>query len=199
NGIKKGQRFFTEEYSQDQKKEFFTFLFKHQPWASLDSNKKKEVLKSPGGYTRSCCVMRYTSIFIINQSGRKFTEAENDILQRFAGVFEQTYTRFLDLQKAEAQAREAQIEAALERVRSRTMAMHKSDELTEVNTTIIQQIKLLEIRLYAFGIHICHANEPISEAWMGDPVGGYMPKVIYDHSQDPISVKMYSGWKEGKT
>jgi hypothetical protein len=31
------------------------------------------------------------------------------ILQRFAKVFEQTYTRFLDLQKAEAQAREAQI------------------------------------------------------------------------------------------
>ncbi len=30
------------------------------------------------------------------------------ILQRFAKVFEQSYTRFLDLQKAEAQAREAQ-------------------------------------------------------------------------------------------
>jgi hypothetical protein len=28
-------------------------------------------------------------------------------------VFDQSYTRFLDLQKAEAQAREAQIEAAL--------------------------------------------------------------------------------------
>ena len=39
-------------------------------------------------------------------------------LKRFGKVFEQTYTRFLDLQKAEAQAREAQIEAALERVRS---------------------------------------------------------------------------------
>ena len=31
-----------------------------------------------------------------------------DIFKRFAKVFEQTYTRFLDLQKAEAQAREAQ-------------------------------------------------------------------------------------------
>ena len=34
----------------------------------------------------------------------------HDIFKRFAKVFEQTYTRFLDLQKAEAQAREAQIE-----------------------------------------------------------------------------------------
>ena len=51
--------------------------------------------------------------------------------KRFANVFEQTYTRFLDLQKAEAQAREAQIELALERVRARTMAMQNSDELSE--------------------------------------------------------------------
>jgi hypothetical protein len=33
-----------------------------------------------------------------------------------AKVFEQAYTRFLDLQKAEAQARESQIQLALERV-----------------------------------------------------------------------------------
>jgi hypothetical protein len=51
------------------------------------------------------------------------TEAAQ-IFKRFAGVFGQTYRRYLDLQKAEAQAREAQIEASLERVRSKTMAMH---------------------------------------------------------------------------
>ena len=39
----------------------------------------------------------------------------HDLFKRFTKVFEQTYTRFLDLKKAEAQAREAQIEAALER------------------------------------------------------------------------------------
>ena len=49
----------------------------------------------------------------------------HDIFKRFAKVFEQTYTRFLDLQKAEAQARESQIQLALERVRARTMAMQK--------------------------------------------------------------------------
>ena len=37
----------------------------------------------------------------------------HDVFKRFAKVFEQTYTRFLDLQKAEAQAREAQIEVSI--------------------------------------------------------------------------------------
>ena len=60
------------------------------------------------------------------------------ILKRFAKVFEQTYTRFLDLQKAEAQAREAQIELGLERVRARAMAMQKSDELKELIGTVLR-------------------------------------------------------------
>ena len=64
---------------------------------------------------------------------------------RFGKVFEQTYTRFLDLQKAEAQAREAQIEAALERVRARTMAMQRSEELAEVATVLFQQVKALGV------------------------------------------------------
>ncbi|WP_162303748.1 hypothetical protein, partial [Hymenobacter sediminis] len=56
----------------------------------------------------------------------------SDLLQRFASVFSLTYTRFLDLQKAEAQAREAQIEASLERVRSTSLAMHTSQDLSKV-------------------------------------------------------------------
>ena len=63
----------------------------------------------------------------------------HDIFKRFGKVFEQTYTRFLDLQKAEAQARESQIEAALERVRSRTMAMHNSNDVGETVATMFAE------------------------------------------------------------
>ena len=104
---------------------------------------KSFLKKSSGGYIRSVVVSKHTSVFIINHHGRKFTDAENDILKRFAKVFEQTYTRFLDLQKAEAQAREAQIEASLERVRSKAMAMHKSADLLEVVKTLGEQFKFL--------------------------------------------------------
>jgi hypothetical protein len=54
------------------------------------------------------------------------------IFKRFAKVFEQTYTRFLDLQKAEAQAREAQVELSLERIRSKVTAMQESSELLDI-------------------------------------------------------------------
>src|SRR4026207_2442707 len=70
----------------------------------------------------------------------------HDTFKRFAAVFEQTYTRFLDLQKAEAQAKESQIQLALERVRARTMAMHKSEELIETSALLLDQFTQLGYR-----------------------------------------------------
>ena len=70
-----------------------------------------------------------------------------DILLRFAKVFDLTYTRFNDLQKAEAQAREAQIELGLERVRARAMAMQNSDELKELIGTVFTELTKLDLVL----------------------------------------------------
>ncbi|RPA68673.1 sensor histidine kinase [Cyclobacteriaceae bacterium YHN15] len=136
NGIKNGPGFFTEEYTQEEKIEFFTFLFHHEPWSKLSAKEKKNTLSAPGGYTRSCAVAKHTSIFIINHFGERFSEAENAILIRFGKVFEQSYTRFLDLQKAEAQAREAQIELSLERIRSQVTAMQESSDLLDIVVTM---------------------------------------------------------------
>src|SRR4030095_6019837 len=70
-----------------------------------------------------------------------------ELLKRFGAVFEQTYTRFNDLKQAEAQAKEAHIETALEKVRSRSMGMQKSEELKEVIKIIYQQLSYLKINL----------------------------------------------------
>src|SRR6187549_1350739 len=82
------------------------------------------------------------------------SDKDASIVQRFAKVFEQTHTRFLDLQKAEAQARESQIQLALERVRARTMAMQRSDELADVAQLLFQQVKDLGIDAWTTGFNI---------------------------------------------
>ncbi len=125
------------------------------------------------------------------------SEHEINIILRFAGVLKLTYRRFLDLQKAEAQAREAQIEVALERVRARTMAMQRSEELAITNTLVVEQINLLINSLFAVGIHICHSEKPMSDAWIGDPVEGQMPYLVFDHSKDPFAIRIYREWKNG--
>ena len=95
-------------------------------------------------------------------------------VQRFAKVFEQTYTRFLDLQKAEAQARESQIQLALERVRARTMAMQRSDELAGVAQLLFQQVKDLGIEAWTTGFNIWQPDNTAYIDWITGPTGDFL-------------------------
>ncbi|MBL0306496.1 MAG: hypothetical protein IPQ25_10825 [Chitinophagaceae bacterium] len=123
----KGENFF-QLLDFKVKNKFYKDLFKWIP--PLPDDAINSIFSRPG-LIISTVLLENVGLYIENYTQTPFTEEENAILMRFGKVFQQTYTRFLDLQKAEAQAREAQIEAALERVRSRSMAMHKSDELLE--------------------------------------------------------------------
>jgi signal transduction histidine kinase len=123
-------------------------------------------------------------------------EENAKILLRFAKVFEQTYTRFLDLQKAEAQARESEIELALERVRAKTMAMQKSDELSDVAALLFKQIKILGAELWTISIAFCKEDELIVEKWGGSPITDqiFAPNFI-PYNADHGEQSMYDTWK----
>ena len=91
-----------------------------------------------------------------------------NILERFAAVFDLTYTRFLDLQKAEAQTRESQIELGLERVRARAMGMQNSDELKELISTVFAELTKLDLALTRCLIMIYDPKTNGSTWWMAN-------------------------------
>ncbi len=166
--IKRRNNFYIEQSSREEKIQLFKHLFKHAPWNDLPPGRKKELLSREGGLSRSVAVSQHTSIAITNHNGKKFSDDDNEILKRFGKVFEQSYTRFLDLQKAEAQAREAQIEAALEKVRSRTMGMQKSEELKEVIQVVYEQFVHLKIFVEHAGFIIDYKARDDMHIWLAD-------------------------------
>ena len=103
--------------------------------------------------------MQNVSLYIENFSGIPYSDEENKILIRFGKVFQQTYTRFLDLQKAEAQARESQIEAALERVRTNAMAMQNSDDLAKIVEIVFTELRKVGFQTSRCGIGIIESAE----------------------------------------
>ena len=140
-----------------------------------------------------------TGIFLMRYSEGTFTEEEKNITQRFSRVFEQTYTRFLDLKKAEAQAREAQIEAALERVRAKTMAMHKSSELSEVAVELFDQISLLTAIPSRFNIAIVNEQEKVFDIWVTDVKGRNLNKLfVFDIEKSEVVAEVFDAWKNKK-
>ena len=127
------------------------------------------------------------------------TTSTRELTNRFAKVFDQTYTRFLDLQKAETQARESKIETAVERVRSRTLAMQKSDELAETAAVMFRQLILLGIAPNRLYIGIITSDTDDIDAWATDEDGGKVNSRFTLSSTKNASVKkMYTAWKDSK-
>ncbi len=79
-------------------------------------------------------------------------EEEINLFKRFRNVFELAYRRFTDIQKAEAQTKEAKIEAALERIRSRALAMHNSVEVGNVSDLLLSELEKMDINPTGFNI-----------------------------------------------
>ncbi len=120
------------------------------------------------------------------------------IFKRFGKVFDQTYTRFLDLQKAEAQLREAQIEAALERVRSKTMAMHKSEQLPETAQVLFKQFAELGKIPDRISIGIIKEELQVIEWWVTDQMGIQLSSHFDSSIFQPTIAELFTAWKEAK-
>ena len=122
---------------------------------------------------------------------------EEQTLVRFAKVFEMTYRRFLDLKQAEAQTREAQIEAALERVRTRAMAMRRSDELAEAAELLYKELKTLGIIPLSCGYVFLDEETEQGSVWMTTWEGSlFMGKwFLLPSTEDPVLRDRYASWK----
>jgi signal transduction histidine kinase len=119
------------------------------------------------------------------------------ILSKIGAAFDLAYKRFLDLQKAEAQAREARIEAALERVRSRTMGMKSSGELTEVAELLFQQVSALGIQTWTSGFNVWSDDNNLWTDYLTNPQGGFIEPYTIDTAQYPVWTRISDAKKRG--
>jgi signal transduction histidine kinase len=120
-----------------------------------------------------------------------------EILHRFGKVFNSSYTRFNDLQKAEAQARESEIQLALERVRARTMAMQRSEELLEVAGLLFQQVKALGVPLFHCGFNIFEIDDKECIWYPGSADGDILSPCKIPLTEHPVFMAFNESRKRG--
>ena len=176
------EKVYADVLTQDENNEWLQHIFKCNPaWDIFSDEARNKLLKSRG-YARSIAVMKDIFLVMGNYSAIPYTNDENTILKRFANVFEQAYKRFLDLQKAEAQAREAKIEATMEKVRARAMAMQKPGELVEVAELLRREMGLLGVEeLETSSIYIHNEASGKTECWFAMKDGQHEKKLVADH------------------
>ncbi|MFI5185332.1 MAG: sensor histidine kinase, partial [Chitinophagales bacterium] len=190
----KGLDFFANHLSFEEKNKFYQDLFQLIPGVPEES---LEYYFSCPGLAISTVLLENVGLYIENFSGIPYTDEENATLMRFGKVFQQTYTRFLDLQNAETQAREAKVEASLERVRSKTIAMHNSDDVGETVATMFGEFINLGIYTNRCGILIFN-DEHVAEVWTARSTPGGNAKLItgkLDLDAHKMLRSIYDAWK----
>ena len=194
----KGERFFVEEYTREEKIEFFEHLFKHPPYNSSTPEWKEQVLSREGGYTRSVSVSHYTSIFVVNHFGRKLSENDNKILKRFGEVFEQSYTRFLDLQNAEARAFEAIKQASVDRVRGEIASMRTSEDLNRITPIIWRELETLEVPFIRCGVFIVDDEKEKVQLYLTTPNGKSLGVLNLSFDANELTSNTVNHWKKNQ-
>lgn len=190
----KGIDFFATNLNFEEKNRFYQDLFRYIPGLSEQS---KEFYFNCPGLAASNALLEHVALYIENFSAIPYTDEENKILMRFGKVFQQTYTRFLDLQKAEEQAREAQIEAALEKVRSRTMAMQQSGEIADIAGKIFGELRQLDLVLNRVLIWIFNDEERFISWWSANPeVENNVESYRIDYNDQPVFQSYLHAWQK---
>ena len=129
------------------------------------------------------------------------TESEATEYKRFAEVWAFAYDRFLELRHLEAQNRELQVEAALERVRSRAQGMRSSADIGEVTTQLFREFNDLGIPVRRSGIWILDVEPGKGEIWMTEPSGAIRKGEPFDMSamdEQPDMARIYEAFRHGE-
>ena len=196
--VKKRDVFLTEEYSREEKVEFFKHLFKYPPYNASTPEWKKQVLSRKGGYTRAAAVSYYTTIFVVNHNGNKFSQKDNEILQRFARVFERSYIRFLDIKKAEEHANEALKQAALDRIRGEIASMRTKEDLNRITPIIWRELTSLEVPFIRCGVFIVDERNENVQVYLTTPAGQALGVLNLPFNANELTRSTVDHWRKKK-
>jgi hypothetical protein len=95
--------------------------------------------------------------------------------------------------------RELEIEASLERVRARAMAMQNSNELSELVDTVFQELTKLDFSLAACIINVIDGDDKSNTVWCTNPEPGKDPESYYLKFENfKFHHGMWKAWKARK-
>nr|MCU0368713.1 nuclear transport factor 2 family protein [Cyclobacteriaceae bacterium] len=182
---------YTIEVSGTEQAEWYKILFKLAPEVHA-AMKKSGTTKEKRFYHFS----KFTGGALLMVTSKAPANDAIELQKRSAQVFDLAYRRFKDLQKAEAQTREAQIEAAVERVRAQSMAMHRTVDLRNVTQELLNQLNKLNVDgLTGTSIYLVDANDIVTVWDMSSP-GSISDPDSYSFTYDAKKYPILGGWVE---
>jgi signal transduction histidine kinase len=164
----KGLDFQVNNLTFDEKNKMWDHFLKYVP---APRQEIKDWLYNSAGLATSWVLLKDVTLYVCNTAGIPFSDSENPILKRFGNVFEQTYTRFNDLKKAEAQALEAIKRASVDRVRAEIASMRTTKDLERITPLIWNELTTLGVPFIRCGVFIMDDEQQQVQSFLSTPDG----------------------------
>ena len=195
-GFVEGESFYAEEYGGEELVKHYEYMYAVPDIRKMVDKFDEEGIVPAFPLFQVNHVVYFAQGFLLFVTHQQVPEV-HDIFKRFGKVFEQTYTRFLDLKNAEAQSRESMIQLAMERVRARTMAMQRSEELAEVATVLFQQVKGLGVPQWTCGFSIWEIGDKEFTWYPGSPDGYIEAPCKIPLTEHPVFIQFDESRRRG--
>jgi signal transduction histidine kinase len=191
----RGPHHFVFSYTQDEKNSYFRWLFENSDFRHIPQERKETIL-SGSGWVLSTVVLKNCLFIVQRYRNEQFTSEETELHKRFANVFEQAYTRFLDLEKAEKQSYESRVEASLERIRGMAATMNHSDDLMQIAEAMFREMEFLQINPLRYGLGMIDEEKKEAELWASTVDHGKYLDILGTLSLTwhPMLVKAFDAW-----
>jgi len=191
-----GEDFFSKAYSVDEKNSFFLHAFEHSDYKYFPDEFKEWVLAAEH-HALTFAWSKNAAILIPSFTDIVPSESDKEILKRFANVFEQAYVRFLDLQQAEEQAREAERQAALDRVRAEIASMRSADDLQRITPLIWRELTTLGVPFFRCGVFIIDEAAEVMQVFLTTPEGKALAVLHLGFDDAPLVTATVAHWRQG--
>ncbi len=151
-----GVKFLVYKFTDEEKRLHDEYLFTKTPYKNIPAKIQKQMIETVN-LTYSLAFTKHGTIV---WAPTPLSEEKAAILQRFANVFEQAYTRFLDLQKTEIQAEKAKLdliqiqtekkraEDAIRILKATQTQLIEKEKMASLGALRLQELDAVKTRLY---------------------------------------------------
>jgi signal transduction histidine kinase len=182
-------------FLKEDKDTFLDYMFSQTRYKDIMPPEGKEYLYSTPGHTWSAIILKDTWVSINKYDTTPFTKEEDELLRRFAIAFGLAYTRFVDLQNAEANAREALRRASIERVRGDIASMRTTKDLERITPLIWNELTILGVPFFRCGVFIIEEELATVNLYLSTPEGQSIASLKLPFGSSSLTDEVVTYWR----
>jgi signal transduction histidine kinase len=126
-----------------------------------------------------------------------YNDSELKILRRFASVIDLTFRRYIELQKAETQAKEAIKASSLDRVRGEIASMRTVDDLQRITPIVWHELVALGVPFVRCGVFIINEETAHIQVFLSSPDGKSLAAMDLPFDSSELTINSVDHWRKG--